>query len=138
MSQPTDEQFFETLVKQAVEFGATLLEYFTCECGKDSLVGHYWSEVVTCTHCGTKRPSRVPRLPALGEPTVEHYVAAIGTLTQCYANVPNHKFITNEEWKALDPRVQALLTVNMSAAAIAVLKQVAGLAETLAALPAKK
>jgi hypothetical protein len=126
-------EFFQDIMKSSKIHGAIILETQCCtKCGHDFVVAHRWGEVITCVHCGNRQASKVPCQPVKGDVTVHHIATAISTLLGTYSNVPNAQFVTETEWKKLSPEVQALLTVNMSAAAIAVLKQVDSLAVALA------
>lgn len=126
-------EFVEFVQNMALAHGSTVVEIIFCEnCGKKSLLCHNWSERVPCQHCNTMAASKVPRRTAPGEVTLHHVVTALETLTSVYSVSPLNRFSSETEWAALPAEVRLAITQNMSAACVAVLKQVDSLAVALA------
>lgn len=121
------------LTELAAGHGVVVAECFRCtKCSEITKTVHPFAEALSCNHCGHRNESKAPRRPVAGEVTADHLANAIDTLTHTYGNHALNRWSTPEEWAELDPKVQMLITMNITAAVTAVLKQIGTLATAFA------
>lgn len=126
--------FEQYICRHARIHQAVVVEFVVCpKCSSQGYTVHTWDETVPCPACQHRIASKVPRRTQPGEVTFQHLKLALETLIGCYSVSPLNGFSSVVEWNAFTPECRDAITRNISAAAVAVLKQVDNLAVAFAA-----